>query len=376
MAQKVRSSASARTSDPLEDEFLHLARLAMLGKEQDLAMFLRRSSRRLVKQHPGLASALKDVLSEAPTRSSVLRRQSAMPTQIDGDEADHLVRVERPTTRSTDLILSDEVRLELEQVVAERRCPERLEALGLEPAHALLFTGPPGVGKTLGAKWISAQLDLPLMVLDLSAVMSSMLGRTGANIRQAMELAQAQPCVLLLDEIDAVAKRRHDNQDIGELKRLVTVLLQQLDSWPASGGLVVGATNHPELLDPAAWRRFDTVVEFLLPDEKARVEAAALFSNGDLDAKVSQLVGAASLCMSFSDIERLIAGARRRAAFGEGDLEDVVVEMLGQRVRRGSLDERRAVGLNISRQRLATQRAISGLTGLSRDTLRKHTKRG
>jgi len=94
--------------------------------------------------------------------------------------------------------------------------------------------------------------------------MSSFLGKTGSNIRVVLDFARRQPCVLLLDEFDAITKRRDDSAEIGELKRLVTVLIQAIDEWPADG-LLVAATNHPELLDPAIWRRFDRVVEFPLP---------------------------------------------------------------------------------------------------------------
>ncbi|KOO11114.1 AAA family ATPase, partial [Vibrio xuii] len=140
------------------------------------------------------------------------------------------------------------------QVLLEREYNDALLSEGLQPTKSIIFQGPPGVGKTLSARWLANQLDLPLLTLDLATVMSSFLGKTGSNVRAVLEHAMSFPCVLLLDEFDAIAKRRDDDRELGELKRLVTVLLQTIDEWPATS-LLIAATNHGELLDPAIWRR-------------------------------------------------------------------------------------------------------------------------
>jgi SpoVK/Ycf46/Vps4 family AAA+-type ATPase len=156
-------------------------------------------------------------------------------------------------------LLSVDLEETLSQLIQERRQTERLASMGLSPTRSAIFVGPPGVGKTLTARWLASQLGVPLYVLDLTAVMSSLLGRSGTNLRAALDFAKRSPCVLLLDEIDAIAKRRSDDTDVGELKRLVTVILQEVDEWPATG-LLLAATNHSELIDPALWRRFDLVI--------------------------------------------------------------------------------------------------------------------
>ena len=155
----------------------------------------------------------------------------------------------------------------MRQLLDERGAEDKLASLGLAPTRSLLLTGAPGVGKTLTARWIARELNRPLLLLDLSAVMSSFLGRTGNNLRYVLDYAKSVPCVLLLDELDALAKRRDDTIEVGELKRLVTVLLQELDDWPPTG-LLVAATNHPDLLDPAIWRRFDLTIEIPLPQDE------------------------------------------------------------------------------------------------------------
>ncbi|TGV70329.1 AAA family ATPase, partial [Mesorhizobium sp. M00.F.Ca.ET.158.01.1.1] len=110
----------------------------------------------------------------------------------------------------------------LDTLVAERKDIENLHKAGWEPTRTVLFTGAPGVGKTLGARWLARELNRPLLILDLAAVMSSYLGRTGTNLRHVLDYAKTLDCVLLLDELDAIAKRRDDRGQIGALKRLVT----------------------------------------------------------------------------------------------------------------------------------------------------------
>jgi SpoVK/Ycf46/Vps4 family AAA+-type ATPase len=133
----------------------------------------------------------------------------------------------------------------------------------------VLITGAPGVGKTMTARYLATELSLPLYTIDLAGLISSYLGRTGQNLRQALDYARRSPSVLLIDEFDALAKRRDDQSDVGELKRIVNVLLLELEQWP-NDGMLIAATNHPELLDRAIWRRFDKSITIGLPDIVAR----------------------------------------------------------------------------------------------------------
>lgn len=363
--------------DLVQSSLVQLARLSLTGREQDIALFVQRAARRFRDTEPALAEALVGMLREAPTRSSPLRRTGVVaPTAVPVDTESRLalVRVEDPPSIDVDPILPATVRRAVQQLVDERTREDELAKAGLVPTRTALLLGLPGVGKTMAARWIASELRLPLLVLDLSAVMSSLLGRTGANLRHVLDYAKTQPCVLLIDELDSIGKRRADDADVGELKRLVNVLLQQLDDWPAQGGLLLGATNHPELLDPAIWRRFEAAIEFPLPDLVARTAAVARFSHDALTPETNSVLARVFEGLSFSDIETELQRALRAAALGYGSLNDCVVETAAQHSQRLAPPSRRELAFALVEELGVSQRRAHELTGVSRDTIRKSTR--
>lgn len=174
-----------------------------------------------------------------------------------------------------DLILSQSVELKLLDFMETVKNKEKMNELGLEFNMSLLLYGYPGCGKTSAAKYIAAKLELPLVVARLDTLISSLLGNTAKNIYKIFEFAKKQPCVLFLDEFDAIAKARDDQHELGELKRVVNSLLQNIDEY-CENGILVAATNHQELLDNAIWRRFQTVIEMPRPQ---RTEIKCLINN-------------------------------------------------------------------------------------------------
>ncbi len=173
-------------------------------------------------------------------------------------------------------VLTEELEAAIDSMLREWVDDEKLRALGIAPTHSCLLFGAPGTGKTVTALHIAARLGLPVVLARLDGIMSSFLGTTARNIGTLFEFANRYRCVLLLDEFDALAKLRDDPQEVGEIKRVVNTLLQSLDVRGPLG-LTIAITNHPNLLDPAIWRRFELKIEMPLPPAQARERLIAEF---------------------------------------------------------------------------------------------------
>ena len=352
-------------------DLVQLARLALAGRPQDIQTYITRISRKYQKLAPDLGQQLKELVKLSPTRQSPLRSDGIATIPVDRDSRLQLLRHEPQGSLTHEPIWTEAIAEQLNQIVSEHQRSGELLSKGLAPTRTAIFTGPPGVGKTMAARWLATQLDRPLLILDLSAVMSSFLGRTGANVRHVLDYAKGVSCVLLLDELDAIAKRRDDSQEVGELKRLVTVLLQEIDDWP-EGGLLIAASNHQELLDPAVWRRFEMQVEFELPELPAVEQAIRLFIDDAASLKSAWFAALAELMQgqSFSDIERELKGLRRQAILRNCSLEDLFPRLARQHMDGQSKSQKKDIALRLSQAGMS-QRSVNELTGISRDTLRK-----
>ncbi len=239
-----------------------------------------------------------------------------------------------PQRRLDELELAPVPRRVVTELIEEQKRAELLRSYGIEPRNRLLLSGPPGNGKTSVAEAIASELMLPFYVIRYEGVVSSFLGETAARLDNAFEFARTRRCVLFFDELDTIAKERSDEHETGEIKRVVSTLLLQIDQLPPHV-LLVGATNHSELLDRAAWRRFQIRAE-LEPPSRAQatrfLERFAARLGGDLGfaprTLADKLAGA-----SFSELEEFALDVRRRAVLElpDSDLRRIVQERLEHR---------------------------------------------
>jgi SpoVK/Ycf46/Vps4 family AAA+-type ATPase len=201
------------------------------------------------KQHNILANRL----SQATDVNGNPHFAAASPEQT-GRGREFIAEV-TPRRRLEDLVLVDECRQSVTELIEEQQRASLLRSHGLDPRHSALLVGPPGNGKTSLAEAVAEALAVPFFVVRYEAMIGSFLGETAGRLKRVFDYARTTPCVLFFDEFDAVGKERGDTHETGEIKRVVTSLLMQIDDLP-SYTIVVAATNHAELLDRAVWRRF------------------------------------------------------------------------------------------------------------------------
>lgn len=343
---------------------LDLVDAALKGDTAVVQMAVRKLASSIRVSNPPLYEQLSNKVAAVSLRSREIRK---VPLPVDSDSRQSLIKVEDPVYLDKEPVHSIEISEAFEQVLLERQYCDALLAEGLQPTKSIIFQGPPGVGKTISARWLAQELDLPLLTLDLATVMSSFLGKTGSNVRAVLEHAMSFPCVLLLDEFDAIAKRRDDDRELGELKRLVTVLLQTIDEWPSSS-LLIAATNHGELLDPAIWRRFDLEVSFSMPSMDMISQYLLEYWSDSFDCKsidVERFEG-----MSFSDIDRELRQKKRASVITAISLRNLVDPQEVKYYEELSLSDKKAMAVKLHEQGLS-QRAIAKKLGVSRPTVKK-----
>ena len=202
-------------------------------------------------------------------------------------------------TTLDDLVLTHDQEAEIHKIVKAIEHREYLAQIGLREIGKLLFVGPPGTGKTSTARALAYDLDLPFVEVKLSMITSQYLGETAKNVEKVFEVAKRlSPCILFMDEFDFVAKTRASDEHAA-IKRAVNTLLKSIDniSLIQDDVLLIGATNHPDQLDAAAWRRFDEIVNFPKPDESMRSDILRLItrpmdiSDFDPDALAAETEG-------------------------------------------------------------------------------------
>ncbi|MFN8655618.1 MAG: AAA family ATPase [Candidatus Obscuribacterales bacterium] len=249
---------------------------------------------------------------------------------VDNESRLSLADEKRWTDKDVCLVMDEATEEKVSEFVRFVQGADKLAAHGMGITPSLLAYGPPGCGKTELAKWLSAKLQVPLITARIDSLISSYLGSTSKNLRSLFEHASGRPCVLFLDELDAVAKLRDDKHELGELKRVVVSLLQNIDALDQT--VLLGATNHEHLLDPAIWRRFAFKVKIGLPNEQTRIALYSKFLEDFSDKQSIRLCGEASDGLSGADIRQIADDSKRSAIMQDkqkaeqGDLMKRIVQ--------------------------------------------------
>jgi len=243
--------------DILKDRLPALLHASRGGDDHGAIVAIRRLLGAVRELDEELAMALEVAVSSPELASASVRRASSVVTASEPiSQEGSLPLMRRTSSEGTGMPILNEVIAEsVADFLAEHRAADRLLRANSSPRYTVFLDGPPGVGKTALSQAIAAELGIPHYQIELSSVMSSLLGKTGQQIREVLDYARAHHVVLLLDEFDALAKRRDDANDLGELKRVVSILLKELEHW-SGPSIIITATNYPSLIDPAMIRRF------------------------------------------------------------------------------------------------------------------------
>jgi len=290
------------------------------------------------KQHHILADRLAAHLAQ--TNGVTSSGNQAITLRRNGSPVELFHEIE-PARHLDELVLPEAVLDVTRELLEEHRRVDLLRAHNLEPRHRILLAGPPGNGKTSFAEALASELAMPLLVVRYESVIASYLGETAVRLSRLFEQVRTQRCVLFFDEFDVVGKERGDIHETGEIKRVVSSLLLQIDDLP-SQVIVVTATNHPELLDRAVWRRFQIRIDLPRPTPKlaevwfkqfeARLGAKLGYAPSTLAKKMKGL--------SFSELEQFSLDVQRRYVLNlpDSDVRAIVGGRLKQWQNRYTID--------------------------------------
>lgn len=279
------------------------------------------------KQHTILAEQLEQQLRTNGSSSNTALLPARTPIAVD------LVHEIKPQKTLSDVVLADTLRRSVQELIEEHHRSDILRSYNLQPRNRVLLIGPPGNGKTSLAEALAHALMVPLIVVRYDGLITSYLGETATRLRRLFEFAHTRRCVLFFDEFDTLGKERGDIHETGEIKRVVSSLLLQIDDLP-SHVVVVSATNHPELLDRAVWRRFQLRLELSPPNrEQIKLYFDLLAHRLNFQLGISHRTLADKLLgANYSDLEDFMTDVARTyvLALPGGDPKSIATSKLQQ----------------------------------------------
>lgn len=369
------------------DYILEMSRIvdgAVKGDRAKVAAYVEQLARKL-RQAGDTAAADRLVRTVEQTKTSEMAPASVSTARLPVDNESRLALADEEwfSDGDVEVILEAAIEQQINEFVRYVRAADRLIANRVGISPSMLIYGPPGVGKTELARRIAGELGLPLITARSDSLISSFLGSTAKNLRLLFEHARSRPCVLFLDELDSVAKLRDDQHELGELKRVVVSLLQNIDAL-ANETVLLAATNHHHLLDPAVWRRFTYKLELTAPGIAARRRLFALFLSGyrpserDADDFAAVAEG-----MTGDDIRHVCENAIRASVLEDHATADPVVVLRGIVQRRldtaidfSSPDVETVHAIHDLDARVFTLKRLAAMFGSSEPTMSRRLKPG
>jgi hypothetical protein len=314
-----------------------IVNLVKAGSQGDQQMFRSTveaiAAEERAKKHGQLADRLVENLHEM--KPNLAGKNPQVVRSFDGGHGGLLFEV-APERELSSLIWPADVRQAVGELIEEQHRSELLRSHGLEPRHRALLVGPPGNGKTSLVEAIARELMVPLFVVRYEAVVGSYLGETGSRLKRLFDFVRTHACVLFFDEFETLGKERGDTHETGEIKRVVSSLLLQIDALP-SHVVVMTATNHQELLDRAVWRRFQLRLELPAPTSLQATQWAT-----DLVAELGGGVGLSAKTLAqrmqpenFAELEQFALDIRRCVVLAQGTKS--VKQIVGDRLKQWEL---------------------------------------
>lgn len=303
--------------------------------------------------HGKLAEELRDMIDAAKSRGLSAESGKLVPLAKPRGELANLLHVSHPKSRLADMVLDAGVVEQIQRILKEQRLNTRIREHGLSPRRKLLLVGPPGTGKTMTASVLAGELGVPLFLVRLDALITKFMGETAAKLRQVFDAITDVRGVYFFDEFDAIGSQRGLAHDVGEIRRVLNSFLQMIEH-DQSHSLIVAATNHPEILDYALFRRFDDVLEYHLPSVQQAGELIrsrlSRFAPKPLSIKT---LAAKAEGLSYAEIRRAVDEAIKEAVMHEG-------ERVSPQVLMRALEERRRLSERLEQNNKPASNAARG----------------
>lgn len=352
----------------MNTEILRIIEGGLTNDKRKVVSYSNRLADRLSQEgNTVLASCIRKKIENLNMNSGVVA-DALRTAPLDSDTRLQIVEIIPPAGTTNNIVLDSLLQAQINEFVNIILNSAQLETQGIDISKTMILYGQPGCGKTSIAHYISNLTGLPLVLARLDSLVSSLLGSTAKNIRKIFDYVQDFPCILFLDEFDAIAKARDDQKEIGELKRVINSLLQNMDSMPKHC-VLIAATNHPELLDRAVWRRFLQKIEVGMPKREELMELIRLFSGEEQNKLINYILKTKGILSVFeglspSDIKNLFDRAKVKSILnGQHDISMAHLLFSIYELQNGQKSEEDYI-LFLKSKGL-TQRSINELTGIS-----------